>query len=144
MHGVERLHAPRRGGVEGHRIVADRIEAGPGTRDYGVLSISLQLHADVRRIRAMCLTDSTPWFTALANDVGFDVVFARQVAAWGRPGDVAFAAETRFPAQPAVEVLHEPIGRGAFGSSGKFVTSRTTGGCCPRGRHVNAMTQGQS
>ena len=25
-------------------------------------------------------------------------------------GDIAFAAETRFPAQPAVEVLHEPIG----------------------------------
>jgi len=28
VQGVERLHAPRRGGVEGHRIVADRIEAG--------------------------------------------------------------------------------------------------------------------
>ena len=26
------------------------------------------------------------------------------------PSDIAFAAETRFPAQPAVEVLHEPIG----------------------------------
>ena len=25
-------------------------------------------------------------------------------------GDIAFAAETRFPSQPAVEVLHEPIG----------------------------------
>ena len=29
--------------------VAERIEAGPGTRDYGVLSILIQLHADVRR-----------------------------------------------------------------------------------------------
>jgi GNAT superfamily N-acetyltransferase len=27
-----------------------------------------------------------------------------------RAGDIAFAAETRFPGQPAVEVLHEPIG----------------------------------
>ena len=27
-----------------------------------------------------------------------------------RAGDIAFAAETRLPAQPAVEVLHEPIG----------------------------------
>jgi GNAT superfamily N-acetyltransferase len=27
-----------------------------------------------------------------------------------RAGEIAFAAETRFPAQPAVEVLHEPIG----------------------------------
>ena len=32
------------------REVADRLEAGPGTRDYGVLSISVQLHADVRRL----------------------------------------------------------------------------------------------
>lgn len=27
-----------------------------------------------------------------------------------RAGDIAFAAESRFPAQPAIEVLHEPIG----------------------------------
>ena len=32
------------------REVAERIEAQPGTRDYGVLSISVQLHADVRRL----------------------------------------------------------------------------------------------
>ena len=31
------------------REVADRIEAKPGTKDYGVLSIFVQLHADVRR-----------------------------------------------------------------------------------------------
>ena len=30
------------------REVADRLEAEPGTGDYGVLSISVQLHADVR------------------------------------------------------------------------------------------------
>jgi 16S rRNA (adenine1518-N6/adenine1519-N6)-dimethyltransferase len=32
------------------REVADRLEAKPGTGDYGVLSISVQLHADVRRL----------------------------------------------------------------------------------------------
>ena len=35
--------------------------------------------------------------------------------------DIAFAAETRFPAQPAVEVLHEPIGTAlapAFAAAG--------------------------
>jgi 16S rRNA (adenine1518-N6/adenine1519-N6)-dimethyltransferase len=35
------------------REVADRIEARPGTKDYGVLSISVQLHADVRRLLAL-------------------------------------------------------------------------------------------
>ena len=32
------------------REVAERIEAQPGTKDYGVLSIFVQLHADVRRL----------------------------------------------------------------------------------------------
>jgi 16S rRNA (adenine1518-N6/adenine1519-N6)-dimethyltransferase len=32
------------------REVAERIEAAPGTGDYGVLSILIQLHADVRRV----------------------------------------------------------------------------------------------
>jgi len=35
------------------REVAERIEAHPGTRDYGVLSILVQLHADVRRVLAL-------------------------------------------------------------------------------------------
>ena len=35
------------------REVADRIEAQPGSRTYGVLSIAVQLHADVRRLLAL-------------------------------------------------------------------------------------------
>jgi 16S rRNA (adenine1518-N6/adenine1519-N6)-dimethyltransferase len=35
------------------REVADRMTAGPGTGDYGVLSILTQLHADVRRVLAL-------------------------------------------------------------------------------------------
>jgi 16S rRNA (adenine1518-N6/adenine1519-N6)-dimethyltransferase len=35
------------------REVGDRIEAHPGTKDYGVLSIFVQLHADVRRVLAL-------------------------------------------------------------------------------------------
>lgn len=32
------------------REVADRVAASPGTRDFGVLSIFIQLHADVKRV----------------------------------------------------------------------------------------------
>jgi 16S rRNA (adenine1518-N6/adenine1519-N6)-dimethyltransferase len=35
------------------REVADRLDAAPGTKDYGVLSIALQLHADVRRLLSL-------------------------------------------------------------------------------------------
>lgn len=35
------------------REVAGRLEAAPGTKDYGVLSIFVQLHADVRRVLSL-------------------------------------------------------------------------------------------
>jgi 16S rRNA (adenine1518-N6/adenine1519-N6)-dimethyltransferase len=48
------LHRSRGGIVDAtfmlQREVAERIESGPGSKDYGVLSILVQLHADVRRL----------------------------------------------------------------------------------------------
>jgi D-sedoheptulose 7-phosphate isomerase len=38
----------------------------------------------LRRLPAFCLT----------NDIGFDVVFARQLAALSRPGDIAMGLST--------------------------------------------------
>ncbi|MEO3794660.1 SIS domain-containing protein [Nonomuraea sp. B10E15] len=43
---------------------------------------------------AVSLTGDTALVTALGNDVGFDVVFARQLAALGGPGDIACALST--------------------------------------------------
>ena len=39
-------------------------------------------------VRAISLTDSTPWVTALANDEGYERVFAGQLENMARPGDV--------------------------------------------------------
>ena len=47
-----------------------------------------------RRLPAVSLTDDVATLTALANDVGFEVVFARQIAAAARPGDVALGLST--------------------------------------------------
>jgi D-sedoheptulose 7-phosphate isomerase len=43
---------------------------------------------------ALALTADMAVVTALANDIGFEVVFARQIAAWGRPGDIALGLST--------------------------------------------------
>jgi D-sedoheptulose 7-phosphate isomerase len=43
---------------------------------------------------ALALTTDPSVMTAVGNDLGFDRVFARQVEAHGRPGDVAFAIST--------------------------------------------------
>jgi len=43
---------------------------------------------------AMALTTDTSILTALANDYSFDIVFARQIQAFGRKGDVAIGIST--------------------------------------------------
>jgi D-sedoheptulose 7-phosphate isomerase len=43
---------------------------------------------------AIALTTDTSAITAVANDFGFDKVFARQIEALGRPGDVAIGITT--------------------------------------------------
>jgi D-sedoheptulose 7-phosphate isomerase len=43
---------------------------------------------------ALCLTNDIAVITALSNDVSFDVVFARQLAALSRPGDIALGIST--------------------------------------------------
>jgi D-sedoheptulose 7-phosphate isomerase len=45
-----------------------------------------------RRFRVLSLTDNVPWLTALGNDYAYDDVFVRQLACYGRPGDVLIAA----------------------------------------------------
>lgn len=45
-------------------------------------------------IAAIALTTDTSVLTASGNDIGFERVFARQIEALGRPGDVAIAIST--------------------------------------------------
>ncbi|MBW3605565.1 MAG: SIS domain-containing protein [Actinobacteria bacterium] len=51
-------------------------------------------HDDAEPLPALCLTNDVAVVTALSNDVDFDVVFARQVRAFGRPGDVVMGLST--------------------------------------------------
>lgn len=48
----------------------------------------VRLSGDRRALAAVALTTDTSVLTACANDLGYDEVFARQVEALGRPGDL--------------------------------------------------------
>jgi D-sedoheptulose 7-phosphate isomerase len=50
--------------------------------------------AERRALPAIALTVNASVLTAVANDYSFDDVFARQVEAFGEPGDVAFGIST--------------------------------------------------
>jgi D-sedoheptulose 7-phosphate isomerase len=47
-----------------------------------------------RALPALALTTDTSVLTSVANDYSFERVFARQIEAFGRPGDVAFGIST--------------------------------------------------
>ncbi|GLZ44157.1 phosphoheptose isomerase [Actinomycetospora sp. NBRC 106375] len=61
---------------------------------------------------AVALTADVAALTALSNDVSFDVVFARPLAAAGRPGDVAFALSTSGGSANVLRGLAEARHRG--------------------------------
>jgi rfaE bifunctional protein nucleotidyltransferase chain/domain len=53
-----------------------------------------RFEAERRALPAVALTTDSSALTAIANDYGFERVFARQVEGLGRPGDVALAIST--------------------------------------------------
>jgi D-inositol-3-phosphate glycosyltransferase len=61
---------------------------------------------------ALALTADTVTLTAWANDAGFDEVFARQVAAYGQPGDMLLTFSTSGRSRNIVLALQEARRRG--------------------------------
>lgn len=56
--------------------------------------LTVRYIADRAPIAAIALTTDSSALTAAGNDLGFDAIFARQVAALGKPGDVAIGITT--------------------------------------------------
>ena len=62
--------------------------------------------------RAIDLTEDTGIITAVANDIGVDAIFSRQVIAYGARGDVLLALSTSGNSVNVIEALAEARGRG--------------------------------
>ena len=73
-------------------------------------------------IAALALTTDTSALTAAGNDLGFDQIFARQIAALGRKGDVAIAISTSGKSANILAALRQAKAMGvvtaAFGGKG--------------------------
>jgi len=65
-----------------------------------------------RALAAIALTTDSSTMTAVANDYGFDRVFARQIEALGRPGDVAVGISTSGTSANVLEGLRCAKSRG--------------------------------
>ncbi|MGI5239064.1 HAD-IIIA family hydrolase [Dactylosporangium sp. CA-139066] len=80
---------------------------GGSAVDAGHLAAELlgRMAHDRPALAAVNLADHTAAVTAIANDFGYDEVFARQVEALGRPGDVAVGLSTSGESANVVRAL---------------------------------------
>ena len=85
----------------------------------GSATDAMDLVADLRRApqgwparAAIDLTADAAILTALANDIGTEVLFARQIVAYGRPDDAAVALSTSGSSQNVIDALAEARSRG--------------------------------
>jgi D-sedoheptulose 7-phosphate isomerase len=67
---------------------------------------------DGRAVPARCLAEDTAVITAIANDVGFDLVFSRQLIAHASAGDIALGISTSGNSRNLLEAFGEAQRRG--------------------------------
>lgn len=85
---------------------------GSSTDSQDLASLFLSPAGGARPLPAFGLTNDIAVVTALSNDIGFDVVFARQVAAFGRRGDVAVGLSTSGNSANLLAAFDEAARRG--------------------------------
>jgi D-sedoheptulose 7-phosphate isomerase len=65
-----------------------------------------------RALPAFCLANDIAVVTALCNDIGVEVVFARQIAAFGQPRDIAIGLSTSGNSENLLRALDEAARHG--------------------------------
>ena len=78
----------------------------------GAVSASTGLTGTGRPLPALGLASDTSVVTALCNDIGVDVVFARQIAAFGRRDDIAVGLSTSGNSDNLLRAFDEASRRG--------------------------------
>ncbi|HVO13941.1 MAG TPA: D-sedoheptulose 7-phosphate isomerase [Alphaproteobacteria bacterium] len=74
--------------------------------------LTVRYKRDRAPIAALALTTDSSALTAIGNDLGFEHLFARQVDALGRPGDVALGITTSGKSRNVVLALEAAKSRG--------------------------------
>jgi D-sedoheptulose 7-phosphate isomerase len=100
------------------RMIAEAMRAGGKLLIFGnggsaadaqhiAAELAFQMGRERAALPALALTTDTSLLTAISNDRSFDLVFARQIAALGRRGDVALAISTSGNSPNVVEAVRQ-------------------------------------
>jgi D-sedoheptulose 7-phosphate isomerase len=92
-----------------------------GDAQHLATELSVRYIKDRKAIAALALTTDTSALTAAGNDLGFDYIFARQIEALGKPGDVVIAISTSGKSANVIAALQQAktMGLVTVGFSGK-------------------------
>ncbi|RMH49861.1 MAG: SIS domain-containing protein [Zetaproteobacteria bacterium] len=71
-----------------------------------------RFETDRPALAAIAITHDASVITSIGNDIAFEAIFARQVAALGRPGDLLLAISTSGNSANVVAAAEEAAGRG--------------------------------
>jgi D-sedoheptulose 7-phosphate isomerase len=85
---------------------------GSATDAQELATLFLNPGGDARPLPALGLASDTSVVTALCNDIGVDVVFARQIAAFGRRSDIAVGLSTSGNSENLLRAFDESSRRG--------------------------------
>jgi D-sedoheptulose 7-phosphate isomerase len=85
---------------------------GSSTDAQDVAALFLNPGGEARPLPALALTTDVAVVTALSNDIGFEVVFARQLGAFGRRGDIALGLSTSGNSVNLIRAFEEAMRRG--------------------------------
>ena len=99
---VGRAEASLRGGG---KILFFGNGGSAGDAQHLATELTVRYARDRAPIAAIALTTDTSALTAAGNDLGFERVFARQVRALGRPGDLAIGISTSGRSPNVIEGL---------------------------------------
>jgi len=93
-----------------------------GDAQHLATELTIRYKRDRAAIAAIALTTDTSALTAAGNDLGFERIFARQIEALGRAGDVAIAISTSGKSPNVLAGLRQARAQGlvtaAFGGRG--------------------------
>jgi phosphoheptose isomerase len=109
---VAAANAVRRALADSHSLLAFGNGGSAADAQHFVAELVGRFVRERRGLSAVALTTDTSILTAVGNDFGFDRVFARQIEALGRAGDVALAITTSGRSPNVIRGLEMAAARG--------------------------------
>lgn len=89
----------------GHKVLACGNGGSAADAQHFAAELTGRFETQRRGLPAVALTTDSSALTAIGNDFGFQALFARQVEALGRPGDVLLAISTSGHSENVLEAV---------------------------------------